>query len=88
MGDCFSLHVPACRGILSQAVTKAVPGKLPCWISPHSTLWPQVAGEEIEIEEFVDEEGEDTVKHSTKELANRESFIKMGNNLKQKVRWS
>ena len=45
----------------------------------------QVAGEEIEVEEFVDEEGEDTVKHSTKELANRESFVKMGNNLKQKV---
>ena len=45
----------------------------------------QVAGEEIEIEELMDEEGEDTVKHSTKELASRESFVKMGHNLKMKV---
>ena len=46
----------------------------------------QVAGEEVEIEEFVEEEDEDTVKHSTKALANRESFVNMGKNLKQKVR--
>ena len=46
----------------------------------------QVAGEEVEIEEFVEEEGEDTVKHSTAELANRESFVNMGKHLRQKVR--
>ena len=32
-------------------------------------------------------EDEDTVKHSTKALANRESFVNMGKNLKQKVGW-
>lgn len=46
----------------------------------------QVGGEEIEVEELVDEEGDDTVKHDTKELANRASFIVMGENLKAKVR--
>ena len=44
-----------------------------------------VAGEEIEVEEFVEEEDEDTVKHSTTKLANRESFVNMGKNLRQKV---
>ena len=44
-----------------------------------------VAGEEVEVEEFVEEEDEDTVKHSTTALAKRESFVNMGKNLKQKV---
>jgi hypothetical protein len=47
----------------------------------------QVAGEEVEIEELMEEEGEDTIKYSTKELATRQSFVKMGNNLKMKVWW-
>lgn len=44
----------------------------------------QIGGEEIDVEELVDEEGEDTIKHSTKELANRASFIVMGDALKAK----
>lgn len=45
----------------------------------------KVAGQEIEVETFVDEEDEDTIKHSTKELAaNRESFIVMRDNMKKK----
>jgi hypothetical protein len=45
----------------------------------------QVAGEELQVETFVEEEDEDTVKHSTKELANRASFVAMAKDLKQKV---
>lgn len=37
----------------------------------------EIAGEKVEIEEYVEEEDEETVKHSTKELANRGSFIIM-----------
>jgi hypothetical protein len=38
-----------------------------------------IAGEEMEIETFLhaDEQDDDTVKHSTKNLASRESFIQM-----------
>ncbi|GAX82612.1 hypothetical protein CEUSTIGMA_g10038.t1 [Chlamydomonas eustigma] len=48
------------------------------------TTTMQVAGEELQVETFVEEEDEDTVKHSTKELANRASFVAMARDLKQK----
>nr|AER58217.1 channelopsin 1 [Chlamydomonas yellowstonensis] len=43
----------------------------------------RIAGEEKEVETFVEEEDEDTAKHSTKELANRGSFIVMRDKMKE-----
>jgi hypothetical protein len=44
----------------------------------------QVGGEDVEVEEFVDEDDEDGVKHSTSKLANRDSFVNMAENMKKK----
>jgi hypothetical protein len=41
-----------------------------------------IAGEEMEIETFVDEEEEGGVHHGTAELAHRASFQKMGDRLR------
>lgn len=41
-----------------------------------------VAGEDMVIEEFVEEEDDDTIRHSTAHLANRQSFVNMGKQLK------
>jgi len=48
------------------------------------TTLMQVAGEEVEVEEFVDADDVDGVKHSTAALANRESFVHMAENMKAK----
>ncbi|GLC48444.1 hypothetical protein PLESTB_000098500 [Pleodorina starrii] len=44
----------------------------------------KVAGQELEVETMMTEEGQDTVKKSTGHLANRESFLNMRDKLKEK----
>ena len=42
-----------------------------------------VAGEEMEIAEYVEEEGENTIKMSTEPLAHRRSFIRMRDDMQR-----
>jgi hypothetical protein len=46
-----------------------------------------VAGQEVEVEQFQEEPDEETVKHSTEPLAHRHSFIAIRNQLQNRVRF-
>lgn len=50
------------------------------------TVTVKVAGDEMEVEEFVDAEEEGAVNKGTQNLANRESFLVMRDRLKAQVR--
>lgn len=45
----------------------------------------QIAGEEMELEQYQDEQDEETIKYSTEPLASRNSFIHMRNQMQAQV---